>query len=47
MAPVDEFAEYVIRPVYQKGAEIISYLDSDVIHSAPDEQNRSALWRLM
>ena len=47
LAPVDEFAAYCVRPVYRRGQEIVSYLDSDVIHSAPDVQHRAALWRLM
>jgi hypothetical protein len=39
--------EYILRPVYGKGREIIIYRDKDVLHSAPDVVNRDALWRFM
>jgi len=38
--------EYVWRPVYSKGAEIIAYRDSATVHSAPDRVHRESLWRL-
>lgn len=39
--------EFIIKPVYKKGCEIIIYRDNDVLHSAPDVVCRDALWRFM
>jgi hypothetical protein len=39
--------EFIVRPVYKKGAEVIVYRDCDVLHSAPDVVKRDSLWRFM
>ena len=39
--------EYVIRPVYKEGAEILVYHDNAVLHSTPDYIDREAVWRFM
>ena len=39
--------EFIERPVYKKGQEIIVYRDCDVLHSAPDVVIRDSLWRFM
>jgi len=38
--------EYVLRPYYKKGAEIVTYNDARTMHSAPDRIDRESLWRL-
>jgi len=38
--------DYIFRPVYCKGAEIVTYNDSKTMHSAPDRIDRESLWRL-
>lgn len=45
--PGDMPEEYIYRPVYRKGAEVILYRDSSHVHSAPDEFIRQSLWRFM
>lgn len=39
--------EYVARPVFKRGQEIMVYRDSAIIHSAPDQSHREAVWRFM
>lgn len=39
--------EYVIRPVYKEGAEVLVYHDNAVLHSTPDYIDREAVWRFM
>mmetsp|Transcript_26442 Transcript_26442/g.49902 ORF Transcript_26442/g.49902 Transcript_26442/m.49902 type:complete len:236 (-) Transcript_26442:188-895(-) len=43
--PIPE--EFIMRPVYRKGKEIMVYRDADHLHSAPDFANRRAVWRFM
>jgi len=43
--PIPE--KYIIRPVFKRGQEIVVYNDAFHLHSAPDYQNREAVWRLM
>ena len=42
---VDE--DYVVRPLYKAGRELISYRDIDVLHSAPDATYRTSVMRFM
>ena len=39
--------EYIVRPVFRQGCEIIRYRDVDVLHSAPDVTYRASLMRFM
>lgn len=39
--------EYIVRPRYGPGREIISYRDVDVLHSAPDVTYRTSIMRFM
>lgn len=39
--------EYIIRPCYEPGKEILFYRDVDVLHSAPDVAYRSSVMRFM
>jgi len=39
--------EFVFKPVYQKGQEIIVYKDCDHFHSAPNVFIREGTWRFM
>lgn len=39
--------KYIVRPLYQRGREIVVYGDANHIHSAPDFAHRESLWRLM
>jgi len=39
--------EYIIRPIYKKGKEIMVYDDRDIFHSAPDYAYRDSIWRIM
>jgi len=39
--------EFVSKPVYRKGQEIIVYKDCDHFHSAPNEFIREGIWRFM
>jgi len=43
--PIDE--DYIIRPKFQVGNEIIMYRDIDVLHSAPDVAYRTSVMRFM
>lgn len=38
---------YIVRPLYQRGRELLIYRDVDVIHSAPDVTYRSSVMRFM
>ena len=39
--------EYIVRPQYKPGRELISYRDVDVLHSAPDVTYRMSIMRFM
>ena len=39
--------EYVFRPLYEEGKELLIYRDIDVLHSAPDVAYRSSVMRFM
>eukprot|EP01041_Mallomonas_annulata_P006317 gene6317-12779_t len=39
--------EYIIRPIYKRGMEVMVYNDMDIYHSAPDSTNRESIWRFM
>lgn len=39
--------KFVVRPVYAKGRELLSWRDVDVLHSAPDVAYRTSLMRFM
>mmetsp|Transcript_14716 Transcript_14716/g.21603 ORF Transcript_14716/g.21603 Transcript_14716/m.21603 type:complete len:202 (-) Transcript_14716:67-672(-) len=39
--------EYIIRPEFGRGKEIIRYRDVDVLHSAPDVVHRQSVMRFM
>ena len=39
--------EYIVRPKYAKGQEIIAYRDVDVLHSSPDVAYRASVMRFM
>ena len=43
--PID--SQYIVRPEYRRGREVMVYDDRDVFHSAPDCTHREAMWRLM
>ena len=39
--------EYIVRPKYQPGKELVTYRDIDVLHSAPDVTYRNSVMRFM
>ena len=39
--------QYVLRPRFGRGAELLLYSDEAHLHSAPDYINREAVWRFM
>lgn len=39
--------EFIFRPIYRPGQEVIVYKDSACLHSSPDTMNREGLWRFM
>jgi hypothetical protein len=39
--------EYIVRPIYEPGKEIVMYRDIDVLHSAPDVTYRTSIMRFM
>lgn len=39
--------EYIVRPRYAKGRELIVYRDVDVLHSSPDVAHRASVMRFM
>lgn len=39
--------EYVVRPLYEAGREVMVYNDRDIFHSAPDWIYRDSIWRFM
>ena len=39
--------QYVLRPRFARGAELLLYSDEAHLHSAPDYINRDAVWRFM
>ena len=39
--------EYVLRPAFRRGAEVVVYSDAAHLHSAPDYISREAVWRFM
>jgi hypothetical protein len=39
--------EYIVRPVYEPGKELLLYRDIDVLHSAPDVTYRTSIMRFM
>lgn len=39
--------EFIIRPLYKAGKEVMVYNDCDVYHSAPDRTYRESVWRFM
>jgi hypothetical protein len=45
MADVDE--QYIVRPKFAEGREIIVYRDVDVLHSSPDVAYRASVMRFM
>ena len=46
-APPEITDEFVVRPVYARGKEVVVWDDSTHLHSAPDRQHRESLWRFM
>lgn len=43
----DDLEDYIVRPLYQPGREIVVYRDVDVLHSSPDIALRSSVMRFM
>ena len=39
--------QYIVRPMYRPGRELIAYRDIDVLHSAPDVTYRMSIMRFM
>ena len=39
--------QYVLRPRFARGAELLLYSDEAHLHSAPDAIHREAVWRFM
>ena len=39
--------EFIVRPLYEKGRELLLYRDIDVLHSAPDVTYRASIMRFM
>ena len=39
--------QYVLRPRFRRGAELLLYSDEAHLHSAPDAIHRDAIWRFM
>ena len=39
--------QYIVRPMYKEGKEIMTYDDRDIFHSAPDFAYRDSIWRIM
>mmetsp|Transcript_4850 Transcript_4850/g.5613 ORF Transcript_4850/g.5613 Transcript_4850/m.5613 type:complete len:116 (-) Transcript_4850:345-692(-) len=39
--------DFIVRPAFGLGKEILRYRDVDVLHSAPDAQYRSSVMRFM
>jgi len=39
--------EYIVRPIYGEGKELLLYRDIDVLHSAPDVAYRTSIMRFM
>jgi hypothetical protein len=39
--------KYIVRPVYERGKELLIYRDVDVLHSAPDVTYRASIMRFM
>lgn len=39
--------EYIVRPQFEQGKEIVVFRDIDVIHSSPDVAYRSSVMRFM
>jgi hypothetical protein len=39
--------DYIVRPTYRRGQEILVYSDTDVLHSAPDITYRTSCMRFM
>jgi len=39
--------EFVVRPLYEAGREVMVYNDRDIFHSAPDWIYRDSVWRFM
>ena len=39
--------EFIVRPLYEKGRELLLYRDIDVLHSAPDVTYRTSIMRFM
>jgi hypothetical protein len=39
--------QFVLRPRFARGAELLLYSDEAHLHSAPDYINREAVWRFM
>ena len=39
--------EYIVKPQFARGKEIVVYRDVDVLHSAPDVAYRSSVMRFM
>ena len=39
--------EYIVRPLFEEGKEIVMFRDVDVIHSSPDVAYRSSVMRFM
>jgi hypothetical protein len=45
--PGDIPEEFVVRPVYKQGCEVLVYYDNAHLHSTPDRIHRDAIWRFM
>ena len=45
--PGDIPEEYVVRPKYEEGKEILVYYDNAHLHATPDVISREAIWRFM
>lgn len=39
--------QYVLRPRFARGAELLVYSDEAHLHSAPDAIHQEAVWRFM
>ena len=46
-SPPEMEEQYIVRPEYRKGREIVVYRDANHMHSAPDYAYRESLWRFM
>ena len=45
--PGDIPEEFIVRPMYKQGAEVLVYYDNAHLHATPDVIHREAIWRFM